>query len=132
MSTQGLGDLDRLISDMGDMPRKAESGIRGVMNRGGLEMKRKWQANFSTSRSFKMIARSVDYDVSAASILGGGNISVEVGPNAATDSSAPLAGIAMFGGSRGGGGTVPEPDSILESEADTAVGYINRLLGELL
>lgn len=130
--SQGIGELDRFISDLGAAPAKLQSGVRGVMNRGGVEMKKKWQQSFQGSRSFRQVARSIDYDLNASSGFGVSNIGVEVGPNASRDPSAALAGIAMFGGSRGGGGTVPEPDSILEAEADTAADHIARLFGDLL
>lgn len=126
-SVRGIEGLDAVARDLSAAPGKAQSKIRGVINRGGLEMKKKMKADFSSSSSFGHIARSVNYDVS-----GGSNPRVEVGPNAAISRSAPLAGIAYFGGARGGGGTVPEPDHILESEAETAVEHIGRELRNLL
>lgn len=126
-SVRGIEGMEELARDLSASPRKANSAIRSVISRGGLEMKRKMQADFRESGSFGHIARSVTYDVTR-----GDNPSVEVGPNAATSRSAPLAGIAYFGGARGGGGTVPEPDHILESEAETAVEHIGRELRNLL
>lgn len=122
--TEGLDDFSRVLSQS---PAKARSAVRGVINRGGLEMKRKMESDLSRSRSFGHIARSVTYDVTGRT-----NPSVEVGPDAARSSSAPLAGIAYFGGARGGGGTVQEPDYILEAEAKTAAEWIGRELGNLL
>lgn len=125
--TQGLGELERFISDLGSAPGKVHTGIRRILGRGGLEMKKKMQADFSRSRSFRHIARSVTYTTNNNL-----NPSVEVGPDRASSSSAPLAGIAYFGGSRGGGGTVKEPDYILDAEADTAADHIAKLFGDAL
>lgn len=126
-SVRGMEGMEELARDLSASPRKARSAIRGVINRGGLEMKRKMQADFKGSSSFGHIGRSVTYDVKR-----GSNPSVEVGPDASRSRSAPLAGIAYFGGSRGGGGTVPEPDYILEAEAETAAEHIGRELRDLL
>ena len=40
-----------------------------------------------------------------------------------------MAGIAYFGGANGGGGTVPEPDPIMESEADMMMRFIENAAG---
>lgn len=125
MTTQvhGLGDLDAYIADLGVAPARANKAVERVLNRAGLEMKKKMQADFQPSRSFGHIARSVTYDTDSRR--------VEVGPDAARSSSAPLAGIAYFGGARGGGGTVREPDYILADEAGTAAEWIGRELDGL-
>lgn len=125
---QGLGDLDALVRDLGVAPAKADRAIRRVMKRGGQEMKKKMQADFQGSRSFRHVGRSVTYDV----VERRGATTIEVGPDAARSSSAPLAGIAYFGGANGGGGTVREPDYILEAEADNAVDWIEKELRGLL
>lgn len=126
-TVRGIEGLDAFARDLSASPGKARSKIRNVIKRGGQEMKQKMQSDFSGSRSFGHIARSISYDVS-----GGANPSVEVGPDAARSSSAPLAGIAYFGGSRGGGGTVREPDYILEAEGESAAEWIGRELRDLL
>ena len=82
------------------------------------------QSDFSRSRSFGHIAGSITYDVDGTRM--------EIGPDAARSSSAPLAGIAYFGGAHGGGGTVAEPDYILHDEAEVAADFIGKELGDVL
>lgn len=126
MSIRVVGgeELDALSSDLQAAPRQAERAVQSVLHRGGNEMRRAMQSDFSGSRHFGHIAGSITYDVSGTRL--------EIGPDAARSSSAPLAGIAYFGGAHGGGGTVREPDYILEAEAHTAADWIHRRLGELL
>lgn len=129
ISTEGV---DETVRDLGQAPGQMVRRMRPVFRKAGVEMKRKMQADFRTSRSFRPVARSVDFDFFDTTAFTVRNMRVEVGPNAHRAPSAALAGIAYFGGSRGGGGTVPEPDSVLENEADTAIGHIEKLIRDVL
>ena len=120
----GLGGIEALAADIGAAPDKAKNAIDSVFKRGGVEMKKKMQKDFSGSKHFSHIARSVTYDYEG--------FRLEVGPDAARSDSAPLAGIAYFGGARGGGGTVREPDYILEEEIEAAERHISQSLRDLL
>lgn len=121
---QGLEQLDTFAADLQAVPIGAGKAIESVLERGGVEMKKKMENDFSGSRSFGHVARSITYDRDGSRL--------EVGPDAARSSSAPLAGIAYFGGANGGGGTVAEPDYILEAEAEVAAKYIGLELEKLL
>lgn len=123
---RGIEGLDAFMRDLDAAPRGLPAKVKPIMSKGGLQMKRKMQEDLRGSQSFGHIARSVDYD----RINKG--LGIEVGPNAATSRSAPLAGIAYFGGANGGGGTVPEPDYILEAEAETAADFIADAMRDLL
>lgn len=121
---QGLEQLDAFAAALQSVPIGAGKAVEKVLNRGGVEMKKKMESDFSGSRSFGHVARSITYDVDGTRL--------EVGPDAARSRSAPLAGIAYFGGANGGGGTVAEPDYILEEEAEAATKYIGLELEKLL
>lgn len=121
-------DLRALVGDLQQEPARAQKEVRDVINRGGLEIKKRMQDEMGRSRSFRPVAASIDYD----EIGGADNPGVEVGPNAATGRAAPLAGIAYFGGARGGGGTVPDPRQALEDEAQEVVKQIEKIAGDAL
>ncbi|NDK31183.1 hypothetical protein [Nesterenkonia haasae] len=124
--------LDAVVADLAAAPRQTASKLRPIMRKGGVQMKRKMADAFKGSRSFRQVGRSVDFDFIESSGFGIGHMEVEVGPNAHRNPAAALAGIAYFGGANGGGGTVPEPDQILEDEANTAVKFLADALGDVL
>lgn len=129
---RGIEGIDDLARDLGTTARQTGTAVRRVLNRAGVEMKRNMKSDFSGSRHFKQVARSITYDLHDSAAFGRRNISVEVGPDASRAPSAALAGIAYFGGSPGGGGSVREPDYILEAERDKAADVIADELGKLL
>ncbi|WP_147107138.1 hypothetical protein [Nesterenkonia populi] len=131
MRIHGTEEIDRFVSDLNTSTRRNQQEVRRIMRRAGVEMSRSWRELFQGSRSFRQVARSIDFDFMDSTAFGARNFSVEVGPNAAKDPSAALAGIATFGSSRPGGATVAEPDPILEREADTAVQWIEQQIGQL-
>lgn len=124
MRISGLEGLDAVIHDLDNAGPRLSKDVEGVMKRAGVEMAKKMREDFSGSRHFGHIARSVSFDHEPRR--------VEVGPDRAKSSSAPLAGIAYFGGANGGGGTVTEPDYILEDEAETAAEYVGKAIEGLL
>lgn len=124
----GGEELRALSADLRQAPGKVEREVRQVIRKGGVQIKSRMQREMGRSGWFGHIARSIDFD----EVGGRGTIGVEVGPNAATSSSAPLAGIAYFGGARGGGGTVPDPMQALQDEAQEAQRWISRIAGDVL
>ncbi len=124
----GAGELRALASDLRQAPRNLESETKSIISKGGVQIKDRMRSEMGRSRHFGHIARSIDFD----EIGSGGTIGVEVGPNAATSSSAPLAGIAYFGGANGGGGTVPDPMQALEDEANETARWIAKAAGDAL
>lgn len=129
MRTDGI---DETVRDLGQAPGRTVKKIKPVMKKAGVQMKRNWTKSFRSSPSFRVVGKSVTFDVHDSTAFGTRNIQVEVGPDASRDSAAALAGIATFGGSRGGGGSVPEPDQLLKDEADTAEKFIADIIGEAL
>lgn len=124
----GGDELRALAADLQREPTRAQREVRAVINKGGLQLRKRMRAEMGQSGWFGHVARSIDYD----EIGGSSNPGVEVGPNAATSRSAPLAGIAYFGGARGGGGTVPDPMQALEDEAHEAARWIEQIAGDAL
>ena len=117
-------DLDKLIHDLGEIPAKVERKVMPIMRKTGLQTKRRLQAELSASKHFRGASRSVDYDVKRLSFRDASIITTEVGPNAHKHPAAALAGIAYFGGSRGGGGTVPDPIVAMRQEEPILLGFL--------
>ena len=125
-------ELYALASDLGKMPQAMGRKCVPIFRRTALEVKRGMQADLRESRHFKQVAQSVDYDVTEGGVLGALSMSAEIGPNAERNSSAPLAGIAYFGGVNGGGGTVRDPVFHAVEQGSRMVGYIKDAAEGLL
>lgn len=117
-------ELYALAHDFGLMPDKYVKKIRPIFNKTALEIKRGMQKDFYGSRHFKQVARSIDYDIKEHGFAGAGILQAEIGPDAARNPSAPLAGIAYFGGSNGGGGTVRDPVFHVRDQGQKMVGFL--------
>lgn len=125
-------ELDKLIHDFGKVPAKVAKKVEPIMRKTGMQVKRRLQSDLRASRSFRSAARSVDYDVTKASFGEASVITVEIGPNAHRHPSAALAGFAYFGGSRGGGGTVPDPIVAMRQEETILLGFLEMAVEGLI
>ena len=125
-------ELYALASDLGKMPQIMARKSKPIFRRTALEVKRGMQADFRESKHFKQVAASVDYDVNEYGIFGSSVMTAEIGPNADRNSSAPLAGIAYFGGVNGGGGTVRDPVFHAVEQGSRMVGHIRDAAEGLL
>jgi hypothetical protein len=124
-------DLRSFAADL----RAAGSGIAPkvtpVVHRGANNIKRQMRAEMQASRSFKGVARAIDYSMSNRSFTasGAGVIEAEIGPR--TGKPGSLANIAYFGGARGGG-TVPDPKGALDAELPRFEKALADVVDELL
>lgn len=100
--------------------------VRGVLERGALNIKRDLVAEMGASTHFGQIAPSISYDARDTA----DGVEVEVGPDHSRRGGA-LANIAYFGTSRGGG-TVPDPVWAMNREAPNVIRYIDVLIAGLL
>lgn len=128
----GAGELRALARDFGQVSPKLVKKIKPIMNKTGLAMKKRMQADLRSSQHFKQVARSVDYDLKELGFGGDSVIQVEVGPNRSRDPSASLAGIAYFGTSKAGGATVPDPEIPMRLEESIMVGFLEKAAEDLL
>ncbi|WP_313812991.1 hypothetical protein [Glutamicibacter sp.] len=123
----------RLLSeDLGLVPNGIVPKVRGVVRKGAVNVKNAMQADIRESASFRIMARSVDFDEMTSGAFGATSYAAEIGPNKSRHSSAGLAGFAYFGGSPGGGGTVRDPAEALADEAPAFEEYLLELLEGLL
>jgi len=104
-------DLDGLIRDFGKIPADMVPKVRGVVSKAAVNTKKIMRRDARGSRAFEQIARTIDYDLTVR----GDVVEAEIGPSGG--GSASLAGIAYFGTSRPGGGTVRNPEDAMLEEA---------------
>lgn len=106
-------DLNALASDFEKIPALMVPKLRGVVAKSALSTKKIMRKDARGSGHFKQIAPTIDYDLKVHSFAGDGVIEADIGPSGG--GAASLAGIAYFGTSRPGGGTIRDPaDSLLE------------------
>lgn len=111
-------ELDGLARSLRAIPAAMVPKLRGVVSKSALNTKNAMRKDARQSRHFGHIAATIDYDIT----IKGAVIEAEIGPNSAirngpNGSSASLAGIAYFGTSRPGGGTVRNPEDAMLEEA---------------
>lgn len=113
--TADTSDLDGLAQSFRAIPALMVPKIRGVVARSAVNTKRIMQKDARRSRHFKQLAPTINYDLKGHSFGGDGVIEAEIGPSGG--GSASLAGIAYFGTSKPGGGTVRNPEDAMLEEA---------------
>jgi len=108
-------DLDGLMRDLSKIPSAMVPKLKGVVARSAVNTKKIMRADARRSRHFKQLEPAIGYDMKVHGFGGDAVIEAEVGPSGG--GSASLAGIAYFGTSRPGGGTVRNPEDAMLEEA---------------
>jgi len=107
--------LDGLAKSFRAIPAAMVPKLKGVVSKSAVNTKNLMRKDASGSKHFKQLARTISYDLKVHSFGGDGVIEAEVGP--AGGGAASLAGIAYFGTSRPGGGTLRNPEDAMLEEA---------------
>ena len=123
-------DLDGLARSFRAIPALMVPKMRGVVAKSALNTKNAMRADASTSQHFKQLAPTISYDLKVNEFGGDGVIEAEIGPSGG--GSASLAGIAYFGTSRPGGGTVRNPEDAMLEEAPNFYEFAFRATEGLL
>lgn len=123
-------DLDRLANDFKKIPAAMVPKIKGVVAKSAVNTKRIMQKDARSSRHFKQLAPTIGYDLKEHSFGGDGVIEAEIGPSGG--GSASLAGIAYFGTSKPGGGTVRNPEDAMLEEAPNFLEFAFKATEGLL
>lgn len=114
-------DLDGLARSFRKIPVEMVPKLKGVVTKSALNTKNIMRKDASSSKHFRQLARTISYDIKVNSFGGDGVIEGEVGPSGG--GSASLAGIAYFGTSRAGGGTLRNPEDAMLEEAPNFYEY---------
>lgn len=123
-------DLDALAMDFTKIPAAMVPKVRGVVQKSCLNTKVAMAKDARRSRHFKQLAPTISYDTKVLEFGGDGVIEGEVGPSGGGPAS--LAGIAYFGTSRAGGGTVRNPEDAMLEEAPNFYEFAFRATEGLL
>ena len=123
-------ELDGLARAFRAIPALMVPKLRGVVAKSALNTKKLMQADARRSRHFKQLAPTVSYDLKVHSFGGDGVIEAEIGPT--PGGSGSLAGIAYFGTSKPGGGTVRNPEDAMLEEAPNFYEYAFKATEGLL
>ena len=123
-------ELDALARSFRQIPADMAPKIKGVVAKSAVNTKKIMQKDARSSRHFKQLARTIGYDIKEHDFGGDGVIEAEIGPSGG--GSASLAGIAYFGTSKPGGGTVRNPEDAMLEEAPNFYEFAFRATEGLL
>lgn len=115
-------EITALQADIEATPSKLRQQGTASLHRGSNNIARQLREEAQRSRWFRL-ERHISYDMTES----GDTIESEIG--AVKEGAGRLANIAIFGGRRGGGGNVPDPDLALMAEAprfEDAMGDIGE------
>jgi len=130
-------DLDGLAKAFRAIPALMVPKLRGVVAKSALNTKKLMIADVRKSTHFRGkkkpgLDASIDYDLKVLEFGGSAEIQAEIGPNRAKSVAAGLAGIAYYGTSRPGGGTVRNPEDAMLEEAPNFYEYAFKATEGLL
>lgn len=119
--------FDELAEELAAAAREILPEVNKVVSRGALNIKRQIQADFRGSEHFKGV-RDIRYNRKVA----GGDVEAEIGPYVDSEGFGSLVGIAINGGSRGGGGSVPDPLIALQAEEPRFLQALEDVVGAVI
>ena len=123
-------ELDGLAKAFRAIPALMVPKLRGVVAKSALNTKNAMRKDAQSSRHFKQLAPTISYDLKVHEFGGDGVIEAEIGPT--PGGSGSLAGIAYYGTSRPGGGTVRNPEDAMLEEAANLYEYAFKATEGLL
>lgn len=123
-------DLDGLARSFRAIPALMVPKLRGVVAKSALNTKNIMRKDAQGSAHFKQLAPTISYDLKVHEFGGDGVVEAEIGPSGG--GAASLAGIAYFGTSRPGGGTVRNPEDAMLEEAPNFYEFAFRATEGLL
>lgn len=108
-----FSEIRAFAADLGKVSTAVALGVSGVVAKAAVNTKTTMRADMSKSAHFGQVARSINYDQRN----GLGFSEAEIGPETGGRVVGDLAHIAYFGGARGGGGSVRDPQDAANEEA---------------
>lgn len=132
MSIEASG-FEELAADMQAAPDSLISEVGKVVSKGALNIKQQIQKDFNGSRHFgRMSPGSAPVSVRYNRKVLANSAEAEIAPFLEQEGFRYLIGIAIHGGSRGGGGTVPDPLIAMQAEAPGFEQALLNLAGTVL
>lgn len=128
--TADTSELRAFAADMQRLPEVLNRHVSKIVERGSLNIKNTMVADMAASTHFRQVAPSIDYEVVEANVFGVGVIEGRTGPNKARRPAAALAQFAYYGDATRGG-TVRDPQEVLDAEAPRFLSELERLMGEV-
>jgi len=128
--TVDASELGALARDLTRIPSDMVPKLKGVVARSALNTKNIMRKDLRGHVHFKQIAPTVIYDLKVNAFAGDGVVEAEIGPSGG--GAASLAGIAYFGTSKPGGGTVRSPEDAMLEEAPNFYEFAFRATEGLL
>ena len=130
-------ELDGLARAFRAIPALMVPKLKGVVAKSALNTKKLMIADVKKSTHFRGkkkpgLDASIDYDLKVHEFGGDAVIEAEIGPNRARNVAAGLAGIAYYGTSKPGGGTVRNPEDAMLEEAPNFYEYAFKATEGLL
>ncbi|WP_422758286.1 hypothetical protein [Paenarthrobacter sp. C1] len=120
-------DLKALGQEFLEAAEQIIPEVRKVVEKGSLNIKKDIQESFRGS-SFEGAVRDIRYRVKSS----GDTIEGSIAPYLDHEGFGSLVGVALYGGSRGGGGTVVDPLHALQAEAPRFEEAILNVAGLVL
>lgn len=117
-----VSEVRQLVADMREIPAELARHVRPAVAKGALNIKNQLRDEWKKSTHFT--GAPINYDIEDD------GYSAEIGPE--HKGAGNLANIAYFGGSNGGGGTVPDPEGALNAEAPKFEKALGDILEDLL
>ena len=121
-------DFDSLAADLASSPERVMREIRQVVSKGSLNIKQQLVEDARGSEWFGKISLAMNYEITET----GNSVESEIGPEKEKHKAASLWPIAYFGGSNGGGGTLPDPINAMEAEEPKLIAFLEALDGVIL
>lgn len=118
-----MSEVRELIHDMRGVEPALARHLKPAVAKGALNIKNQLRDEMGQSAHFRA-ADSISFD------LIDDGYGAEIGPT--KTGAGPISNIAYFGGSNGGGGTVPDPRGALEEEAEKFGSALAQIASELL
>ena len=122
-----MSDFEKLAREFAEAGDGLIKEIGASVSKGALNVKKQIQADFRGSKHFKGV-QNIRYNRKQTA----DSIEAEIGPYVDQEGFGSLVGVAIYGGSRGGGGTVPDPLVALQAEEPNFLKATDDILAKLL
>lgn len=125
-------ELRALAADLASAGSGMAAQVRPVVVKGAVQIKTQLRREMSRSKWFRHVGRTITFDVHDRTMFGASSIEAEIGAVTEGQVVGDLAHLAYFGGAKGGGDTVPDPQNALDAETPRFERALLELLGDIV